>query len=274
MEMFSVVYPRLLKSSQAKPATELWTIRRAGQWFEVLRRRRTIKLCLDRPLQRNSLSSSMIKEVIEFFNSLSTDDSVDRIVLTGRGKYFCSGMDIKEDLFASPDERYTMLQGLFNAIETSPKTTIAVINGPAFGGGVGLAFACDIRVALSNSFFCLSEWGPGIARMAMLTGRKITPQLLWNVGVIHAVASDPGSLEGETEKFLVEVSGAAPQASAWCKMLVRDADEKMDGVESLSREIFRAMLAEDSESSYGVGQFLAGAKHNCWEELVWPSVSK
>ena len=291
MGISSLAYLKLEKPSETKPATEMWTVQRAGQEFEVLRRGGTIKVRLDRPRRCNSLSSSMMKEVTELFKSLSVDDSVHRIILTGRGQYFCAGMDLNEDICALSNERYMVLQRLFSAIETSPKTTIAVINGPAFGGGIGLAFACDLRIATSNSFFCLSEvklglcpatiarilvreWGPAIARMAMVTGRKIGPQLLCNIGVIHAVAPELESLEDELEKLLGELNGAAPQASAWCKLLVRKAHEMGDGAKSLSRDIFEAMLAEDSEASHGVEQFLAGAKHICWEELVWPKIAK
>ncbi|KAF5535061.1 enoyl hydratase isomerase family [Fusarium phyllophilum] len=268
--------PRLLM-----PLTEVET-RRNG--YEVHQQTGTVQIQLDRPKKGNSLSLSMAENLKRLFQNLSTQHSVHRIILTGKGKYFCTGMDLSEELSECATQRCLALQGLFGAIDACTKTTVAVINGPAFGGGVGLAFACDIRIAVSTSFFCLSEvklglcpatvskfiireWGVGLARMAMLTARKIEPQTLHNVGALHAVASDEETLKLVTKHFLDELRHAAPQASAWCKVITRETCSESNDLDQLVRQIFEAMVATGSESEYGVAQFRVGCKNICWEEV-------
>ncbi|ORY67548.1 enoyl-CoA hydratase/isomerase family protein [Pseudomassariella vexata] len=259
-----------------------WTALQTHDGYEVSRQGGTIRLCLNRPEQGNALTLSMMQDITLLFKALSTDASVHRIIITGCGRYFCTGMQLKEDLFGSVSQRRTALQDLFSVIDTCPKTTIAVINGPAFGGGVGLATVCDVRLALSTSFFCLSEvklglcpaiisrfivreWGTSLARMAMMTGRRVESQTLYGAGVLHALAPDIDSLEKITEEFLSAMRLAAPQASALCKMLVRETAWDGD-TETTVGEVFAAMLAENSESSYGVAQFRKGTKAILWED--------
>lgn len=251
--------------------------------YEVRHQTGTVRILLARPERGNSLSLSLAKDLTQLFKTLSAQHSVHRIILTGKGKYFCTGMDLNEELCESATERYSALKDLFGAIDTCSKTTIAVINGPAFGGGVGLAFVCDIRVAVSNSFFCLSEvrlglcpatvskfiireWGVSLARMAMLTARKIQPQALYNIGALHAVALDGQELEVITKNFLEDLKFAAPQASAWCKVLTQKTPNGNSDHDQLARQIFKAMVAVGSESEYGVAQFRLGHKSICWEQ--------
>ncbi|KAB2098604.1 hypothetical protein AG0111_0g13142 [Alternaria gaisen] len=208
--------------------TSLSEVESRENGYEVLQQAGTVQIQLARPERGNSLSFALAKNLTRLFQTLSTDSSVHRIVLTGKGKYFCTGMDLGEKLYESAIDRCLALQNLFEAIDTCPKTTVAVINGPAFGGGVGLAFVCDIRVAASTSFFCLSEvklglcpatiskfiireWGVSLARMAMLTARKIHPQTLHDMGVLHAVALDGEALKVVTENLLDDLGFAAPK---------------------------------------------------------------
>jgi hydroxymethylglutaryl-CoA lyase len=226
----------------------------------------------------------MMKDITSLFKGLSTDGSVYRIIITGRGRYFCTGMDLKEDVFTSVAERYMVLQDFFSAIDTCPKPTIAVVNGPAFGGGVGLATVCDVRIALSTTYFCLSEvklglcpatiskylvreWGVSFARMAMITGRRVKSQALYDAGIIHALAVDGDALAKATEEFLDDMKLAAPQAVSLSKMLAREAASG-NGVDKAAGEVFEAMFAPGSESSLGIAQFNRGIKNVVWEEVI------
>ncbi|KAH8621103.1 ACT-toxin biosynthesis protein 6 [Alternaria alternata] len=255
-----------------------------GNGYEVLQQAGTVRILLSRPERGNALSLSLARDLTRLFQTFSAQHSVHRIVLTGKGKYFCSGMDLGEELYEDATERCLALQDLFGAIDACPKTTIAVINGPAFGGGVGLAFVCDIRVAVSTSFFCLSEvklglcpatvsrfivreWGVSLARMAMLTARKIQPQTLHEMGVLHAVALDEEALEAVTRDVLNDLRFAAPQATAWCKVLTRKTRNANSDHDQLARQIFEAMVVAGSESEYGVAQFRLGNKNICWEQV-------
>ncbi|KAB2100115.1 hypothetical protein AG0111_0g11744 [Alternaria gaisen] len=254
-----------------------------GNGYEVLQQAGTVRILLSRPERGNALSLSLAKDLTQLFQTFSSQHSVHRIVLTGKGKYFCSGMDLGEELYEDATERCLALQDLFGAIDACPKTTVAAINGPAFGGGVGLAFVCDIRVAVSTSFFCLSEvklglcpatvsrfiireWGVSLARMAMLTARKIHPQALQEMGVLHAVALDEEALKVVTENLLDDLGFAAPQASAWCKALTRKTRNGNSDHDQFARQISETMVAPGSESEYGVAQFRRGRKNIRWEQ--------
>ncbi|RAK77229.1 enoyl-CoA hydratase/isomerase family protein [Aspergillus fijiensis CBS 313.89] len=265
--------------------TKVWAIVQSHEGYQVSRNGGTVRLCLDRPRHGNSLTFTMIKEITSLFKRLSKDDSVHRIIITGRGRYFCTGMHLKEDLFVSVAERCNALQELFSTIDTCPKTTMAVINGPAFGGGVGLATVCDVRIAVSTAFFCLSEvklglcpatiskflvreWGSSLARMAMLTGRRVKSQMLYDAGIIHALAVDLDDLEKVVEGFLNDLKLAAPQAAALCKLLVGEAVSSHDAaIDQMACEVFETMLAQGSEASHGIAQFNMGVKDIVWENL-------
>jgi hydroxymethylglutaryl-CoA lyase len=259
-----------------------WTKIHYGCGFEVSQRDRTIKITLNRPNQGNALTIALTKDLTSAFTEYSRDSSVHRIVLAARGRYFCTGMHLQEDLFTAPTQRGSALQDLFRAIDTSPKTTIAEINGPAFGGGVGLAMVCDIRLAVGTSYFCLSEaklglcpaivsrylvreWGISLARMAMLTARRIQPTTLSGIGAIHAIAQDEVELEKTLDNMLSDLMLVAPQASSNTKKLLDEVVVHDQALDRLALEVFRDMFYEDSEARYGVAQFRAGNRTVNWD---------
>lgn len=285
--------PTATHSSVPKPKAEpktavdddSWAKVQHGDGFEVSRRDRTIKITLDRADQGNALTLNLTKDLTSIFTRYSSDNSVYRIVLTARGRYFCTGMHLHEDLFTSPAHRGSALQDLFRAIDTCPKTTIAVINGPAFGGGVGLAMVCDIRLAVETAYFCLSEaklglcpaivsrylvreWGVSLVRMAMLTARRIQPQTLSDIGVMHAVAQDQVGLEMALDKMLSDLMLVAPQASASIKKLLAEVVAGDHAMDSLALDVFQNMFAEDSEGRYGVAQFREGNRNVNWDNIT------
>ena len=262
-----------------------WAKVQHGDGYEVSRQDRTIKITLDRPSQGNALTLNLTKDLTSVFSRYACDNSVHRIVLTARGRYFCTGMHLQEDLFASPAQRGSALQDLFRAIDTCPKTTIAVINGPAFGGGVGLAMVCDIRLAVETAYFCLSEaklglcpaivsrylvreWGVSLVRMAMLTARKIQPQTLSNIGVLHAVEQNKEDLDDALDRILSELMLVAPQASTNTKKLLAEIVADDPAMDKLALDVFQDMFAEDSEARYGVAQFREGNRNVNWDKIT------
>ncbi|KAJ0164981.1 putative enoyl-CoA hydratase/isomerase YngF [Colletotrichum tanaceti] len=96
---------------------------------------------------------------------------------------------------------YQALTSLLELVDSSPKVTIVCINGPAFGGGIGLVFTCDIRISASSATFTLSEvklgicpavitryvvreWGFGLSRETILTARPVSARELKAMGAI------------------------------------------------------------------------------------------
>lgn len=120
-------------------------------------------ITLDRPDSSNAFTIEMIEDLVRVVSFADEDDSVACIILTGEGKHFCAGGDIKkmlnkEGMFAGePNElRLRYKKGIqkiplcFNALSTP---TIAMINGAAIGAGLDLACMCDIRICSENAKF-------------------------------------------------------------------------------------------------------------------------
>lgn len=126
-----------------------WILVRKSDLVSVLRSGPNGKIVLDNPRKGNVLSTKMISQLDDAFSLLDEDETISRIVITADGKFFCTGMDLGTVGTAreSPARAtlFRALNGLLEKIDNCSKTTIAAVNGPAFGGGVGLAFACDCK---------------------------------------------------------------------------------------------------------------------------------
>lgn len=261
--------------------------------FSLSRRGAAAKIELTRPEKRNTLTSSMVNNLRKVYELFAHDNSVSRIYLTGRGSVFCAGMDLSASGKATAADReahesqLAQTLALFHAIENCPKTTVALINGPCYGGGNGLAFVHDIRVATSNSTFNLTEvrlglapcaistsilreWGIAFCRAAMLTGRPVTAADLYRIGAIYSLADSQAVLHGDLLDSLDEtLRGCAPGASAACKELAYVAWSDAGGkyqAETIKRR-FLEMMTPSKEAKYGISQFRKGVKTVDWSQL-------
>jgi len=156
----------------------------------------------------------MISQLKHAFEQFEKEPTISRILISGSGKFFCVGMDLAAAASAASkggDASSTLLEGLtslFEAIENSTKVTIAVINGPAFGGGIGLAFSCDLIICVKSATFTLfevklglcpaviseyviREWGSSLAREAMLTARPVHAAELQAQGATSLLVDRP-----------------------------------------------------------------------------------
>lgn len=260
--------------------------------YRVDRSGASIKITLTRPKNGNTLTTEMIRGLTKVYCDLATAQDIFRVILTAEGKFFCTGMDLKDSSITS-DERYALLDGLFHAIDTCPKQTIAAVNGPCFGGGVGLAFVCDLRLLSHSATFTLSEvklgvcpatiskyvireWGFAFSRAAMLTGRAVKAEELLALGVVLDVIPDVQALDGRLESLLMELRGTAPRASTLCKKLVSSAwrDAGSHDHERTIKEAFDEMMAAGSESVHGFREFGKGVKSIDWEAFYARPSSK
>uniref|UniRef100_A0A8H7KA91 Enoyl-CoA hydratase n=1 Tax=Bionectria ochroleuca TaxID=29856 RepID=A0A8H7KA91_BIOOC len=123
---------------------------------------------------------------------------------------------------------YSKVAALYDVIDHVPQTTVAGVDGPCFGGGVGLIFVCDIRLASPRARWTLSEikigvspaviskylvreWGVSLAREEMLSGREIGPDALWRRGALHQVSTDQIALESLLDGYLNQLEKCAPR---------------------------------------------------------------
>jgi enoyl-CoA hydratase len=144
---------------------------------------------VDRQEALNALNRGVLSALKQTFLALSEDGSVRAVILTGAGKAFVAGADIKEMADFNPARaREFALHGhtVFRQIEDFPKPVIAAVNGFALGGGCELAMACDLRIASEKAKVGLPEVGLGVTpgfggtqRLARLVGHSRAKYLLF-----------------------------------------------------------------------------------------------
>jgi hydroxymethylglutaryl-CoA lyase len=266
-------------------STRAWDLLQSTQEYRIYRSGVNVNIRLTRPQNGNALTLNMMKSLTQLFNSFSVDDTIFRILVSAEGKYFCTGMDLKGP--GTSKQRFHHLTKLFESIDTCPKTTIAAINGPCLGGGVGLAFVCDLRIATTKASFRLTEvrlglcpatiskyvireWGFSLARMAMLTAKQIKPEDLAALQILHKVVADQGALDNEIDTLLDTMRYVAPHASALSKSLMTSAwiDAGRTEQDRVIERSFEKMMAEGSESTEGIKRFQKGVKEVDWESLL------
>ena len=178
-------------------------------------------ITLNRPDRMNSLDRETIKSGFKLIREIHYDKNIRVVVITGSGdRAFCAGADLKEREGMNMSEvrlYIKMIKEAFSDIENLPKPVICALNGVAFGGGLELALACDIRIASPNAKFGLTEVSLGIipggggtqrlprligrgkAKELILTAKKITSQEALEIGLINEIAPQGKLLEKAIE---------------------------------------------------------------------------
>ena len=118
-------------------------------------------LTLNQPERRNALSDAILAGLSDGLHKALADDAVRAIVLTGAGSAFCAGADLKSGGVKTGSGENPFVT-VMRTIWESPKPVIGRINGHAFGGGIGLAAACDLSVAADGAAFSFSEVRIGV----------------------------------------------------------------------------------------------------------------
>lgn len=154
-------------------------------------------LMLNRPGAANSLSRKMLLELQAALAVCKSDISVRCVILTGAGNAaFCAGADLKERMGMTESEvsaAVKLIRDTINQLESLPKPVIAAINGAAFGGGLEMALACDIRIAAQTAKLGLTETSLGIIpgaggtqRLPRIIGRGRAKELIYTARRVEA----------------------------------------------------------------------------------------
>jgi 2-(1,2-epoxy-1,2-dihydrophenyl)acetyl-CoA isomerase len=181
-------------------------------------------LTLNRPARLNAMSRPMLDALLEALPRLAEDPEIGVIVLTGAGRGFCAGGDVKAMAEGTELGGQTMeekAQALRSRMETSrwlhemPKPTIAMMRGPAAGAGLSLAMACDLRIAsdtvrlgtafarvgysgdFGGSYYLTQLVGTAKARELYFTADLLDAQQALGLGLVNRVVAD-ARLEEET----------------------------------------------------------------------------
>lgn len=192
------------------------------------------EIALNRPEKGNALNLPMLRQLDGYVRELEADRSVRAVILRGRGKFFCTGGDIEAWGALTPLEmaREWILPGIdvFSRIAALPQPVIAVLSGHTLGGGLELALAADLRIAVSTAKIgtpevtlgMISGW-MGVSRLAetiglararhlLLLGTPITAEQALQWGLITALAADADDLESQTSAWRDRLCQNGPTA--------------------------------------------------------------
>ncbi|MDP6341936.1 MAG: enoyl-CoA hydratase [Alphaproteobacteria bacterium] len=211
---------------------------------------RVAVLTMNRPDRLNALSGAMLDGLIEALSRLGQDPEVGCVVLTGAGRGFCAGGDVKAMAEGTEFPDTTMegkAQGLRAKMETSrllhemPKPTIAMVRGPAAGAGLSMALACDLRVAsdtlkmttafanvgysgdFGGSYFLTRLVGTAKARELYYTADLLDAEAALALGVVNRVVPDD-KLEAETMALAAKMASGPSIALGYMKRNLNAAE--------------------------------------------------
>ena len=139
------------------------------------------EVTLNRPEAMNALSADLQARIAEVFESLQEDESVDVVILTGAGRAFCAGLDLKEIGGEVKAGRPRAPGNMLRAIASMTKPIIGAINGYAVTGGFELALMCDILIASTEARFADTH-----ARVAVVPGWGLSQRLPRLIGISRA----------------------------------------------------------------------------------------
>ncbi len=199
---------------------------------------------LNRPDKGNALTMAMIDRLAEIADELARDRETRVVVLRAEGRFFCTGGDIAAWGRLTPDEmgRDWIPRGCeaFARLAALPQPVVAVIAGHALGGGLELAMAADLRLALASARLGCPEvtigmipgWmgagrladliGPARARHMLLLGEPIPASTAYEWGLVTAVAADQADLETQLGAWLDRLVANGPAAMALVKGLLSE----------------------------------------------------
>src|SRR6185295_14769029 len=256
------------------PSRRMPTATDAATGLVLLERRASAAfVTLNRPDAANALSKGLVAELEGAFAQLAADvkrgSDVRAVVVTGAGKAFSAGADLKERRTMSLEQTWGFLDELnrlMNAVAAFPRPVIAAINGAAFGGGLELALACDVRIAADTAEMGLTEVRLGVipgaggtqrlARIAsvaaakelILTGHRVRAQRAYALGIVADVVPAE-NLADAAAKLADEIAAAGPLAVAAAKRAI-DEGATLPLADALAVEAacYEEVLASDDRN--------------------------
>jgi isohexenylglutaconyl-CoA hydratase len=243
-----------------------------------------LSVTLNDPATKNALSPAMREELAAVLDIAARDDSLRVLVLSGSNGVFCSGGNIggfRDSISQTPRpgeaDPIAQLNRVFGdlilQLNAFPKAVVAVVEGPAFGGGFGLACAADFTLAKADAKFALSETTLGLvpaqiapfvvqrigvsqARRLALSGARIGAEEAYRIGLVHYLCADSEALAATLKDVLNAVGRCAIEANAATKeVLLATLEHPLHQVLDRAAELFARQM-RGPEGREGVAAFL------------------
>ena len=238
---------------------------------------------LNRPQVHNAFDDQVIAELTATLRKVDADAGVRVVVLASTGKSFSAGADLgwmKRMALYSQEQNLEDARGLaalMSTLDRLVKPTVALVQGPAYGGGVGLVACCDIAVAVDTVSFALTEArlglipaviGPYVAaaigaracRRYFLTSERFDAAQALRLGLVHRVVP-AAELAAAGEATIKTLLDCGPQAQAECKAFIRRvAHGPVDDAMVEHSALTIARIRASAEGKEGVGAFLEKRK--------------
>jgi methylglutaconyl-CoA hydratase len=243
-------------------------------------------LTLNKAERHNAFDEILIAEITTGLLELEADPRVRAVVISSTGKSFCAGTDInwmKQAASHTPQENLRdarNLAYLMTTLNELSKPTIARVQGPANGSGVGLIAACDIAIATYDALFALTEVKLGIlpavvspyvlaaigerySRRYLLTAERFSAAEAYRIGLVHEIVPGEEQLDEAIGEIIDSLLKAGPNAQAECKALIgiisgQPIDEST--VEETAQRI--TCVRSSPEGKEGLAAFLEKRKPN------------
>ncbi|KTD10704.1 enoyl-CoA hydratase [Legionella gratiana] len=236
-------------------------------------------LTLNRVKKHNAFDNHLLTELHDKLNSAIADSNVRVIVLKANGKHFSAGADLDwmQDMVRFSEEenlKDAMVLGtLMHTLHTSPKPTVAMVHGSAFGGGVGLAAACDFTIASQSARFCFSEVRLGLipavispyvvqaigernAKALFMSAEIFDATKALSLNLVQHCVPEENLLEF-TLNYAQQICNNAPEAVRLSKQLVTDvANKKIDEELVYYTASLIAQKRVSAEGQQGLNAFL------------------
>ena len=223
---------------------------------------------INRPEALNALNRETLTELDVLFSKVLLESPIKAVLITGAGKAFVAGADIKEMAEMTPEEarRFALLgQSAFAQIERFHCPVIAVVNGYALGGGCELAMSCDIRLASEKARLGQPEVslgvtpgfggaqrlmrlvGAGKAKELLFTGNMVSADEALKIGLVNAVYP-PEELMNKAKEMAQKIIGSGPVSVAYCKQAVNwGGDVALERALNMEADLFALSFATEDQ---------------------------
>ncbi len=214
-----------------------------------------LSVWFNQPERRNPLTDAVVSDLLVLCHHLAQCRDIRGVSLRGRGGFFCAGGDLREFRAMAEAPRSSTIEAsarigrLLAAIDTLPQVTVAIIEGAAMAGGLGLACSCDVTVGTADAAFGFSETRIGITpaqiapyvmrkagyangRRLLLTGARFKGKEAAELGLLDVCVDQMEALDAAVNPIKSDVMSCSPQAVSACKTLLRELPQ-LEGEEAV-----------------------------------------